>query len=141
MLTFVKTLAFSSSMSRDVSLVPVRSRKPGYEHLPICAVPAKHTANDNVPKLALVLDAPDRPGLLSTIFVVVKFEMLTIARVASPGSGKLEADVIGKRRVCVEKVSIWAQGGCSSKAMFRRMVVAGREAGIAEFWTFTLGKG
>ena len=31
MLTFVKTLAFSSSMSRDVPLIPFR--KPGYEHV------------------------------------------------------------------------------------------------------------
>jgi hypothetical protein len=37
---------------------------------------------------------PDRPGLLSTIFVVMKFEMSVIARVPSPGLGKLEIDAI-----------------------------------------------
>jgi hypothetical protein len=86
-------LAFSSSISRDASLVPVRSRKPGYEHVPFVPSPlsVQPTITAQTPHL---YSTPDRPGLLSTIFVVVKFEMSAIAllapRAVSSASSRIE---------------------------------------------------
>jgi hypothetical protein len=138
MLAFTKTLAFPSSVSQDVSLVPILSRKPGYEHVPFVPSPLSVQPTRTRPKRALILDArPPWPFIDDLHCCEVR--MSAIAGVPSPGSGKLKADVIDGARVCLKKVNVWAQGRSFFKDDVRGMVVAGREAGIVEFWMFTLG--
>ena len=66
---------------------------------PICTVSTKSVANQNGSNSHLY-STPDGPSRLSTIFVVFKFEMSTIAGVPSLRSGMLEADAVA--RVCPE---------------------------------------
>jgi hypothetical protein len=72
---------------------------PRYECVPPAPVPTKSAANQNGSNSHLYL-TPDGPSRLSTIFVVLKFEMSTIARVPSLRPGMLEADAVA--RVCPE---------------------------------------
>jgi hypothetical protein len=135
MLTFVKTLTASSSISRDVSLVPVRSRKPGYEHVPFMPSPL---ANHNGPN-SYLYSTPDRPGLLSMIFVVVKVEMSAIARATRVRQARGRCNRWGKS-LSGESEHLGPRRSFL-KGDVRAMVVAGRGAGTAEFWMFTLDQG
>ena len=79
---------------------------------PVFVFSTKSAVNQRDPTSYLYLTLYG-PGLVSMIFVVVKFEITTTARESSPQSSELEAEAVTGARGCSEDSAI--EGGASSE--------------------------
>jgi hypothetical protein len=110
--TFANAFAFCPSMSRGVSLVLAGSRSSECERILSSSFPPSQQSTRGArPRTCTRLYTA--PGLVSMIFVVVKFEILTTARESSPLSSELEAEAVTRARGCSEDSAV--ERGASSE--------------------------